>query len=102
MTNKGSKATRGKQGTVQVRLKWGSSEGLETVYVNHLHITHAGSEFYLVFGELTMPVLIGEQEVPEELEIVPKVRLAISPEAMRSVARAIQDNVEKSNGKEEQ
>ncbi len=80
---------------VQVRLKWASAKDLVTVYVNHMTITHAGTEFYLTFGELLVPPFMEAQDVPEELEITPKVRLAISPEAMNAIARVIQENLEK-------
>jgi hypothetical protein len=40
------------------------------------------------------------KEVPEELEIIPKVRLAISPEAMKTIVRVIRENLEKFAEKE--
>ena len=83
------------QDTVQVPLKWGSGEHLDTVYVNHLSISGAGAEFYLVFGELVMPVSLRPEEIPRTLEIVPKVRLAVTPEAMRNMARVMQEIVER-------
>lgn len=83
------------QGAVQIPLKWGSGEHLDTVYVNHMFITGAGAEVYLVFGELVMPFSLGPDDVPKELEIVPKVRLAVTPDVMRNMARAVQQVVER-------
>lgn len=80
---------------VQVRLKWASAKDLTTLYVNHLTITHAGPEFYLTFGELPVPAFEDTKDIPDELEITPKVRLAISPEAMKTIARVIQENLVK-------
>ena len=80
---------------VQVRLKWGSAEDLDTIYVNHLNITHSGPEFYLTFGELPLPPIMSEEEISQELEIKPVVRLAITPDAMKSIANAIQINMER-------
>lgn len=80
---------------VEVRLEWGSSEDLETIYVNNLSINHAGSEFYLTFGEFVSPLILNPDEAPELLEIKPKVRFAISPTAMKNIARAINENLKK-------
>ena len=83
-----------RSGAVRVRLKWSSPKDLITIYVNHMTITHAGTEFYLIFGELPVPAFMDVKDVPEELEIIPKVRLAISPDAMQAIARVIQENLE--------
>jgi hypothetical protein len=83
------------QGIVQVRLVWGSVENIETVYVNHASIVHTANEFYLVFGELPMPSISDPSEVPDKLTIIPKVRLAISPRAMKEIARVISENYDK-------
>jgi len=83
------------QAAVQIPLKWGSGEHLDTVCVNHVFITGAGAELYLVFGELVMPISLGPEEIPKTLEIVPKVRLAVTPDAMRNMARAMQQIVER-------
>lgn len=96
MAKKKSKRTKGKQDeAIQIQILWGSTEALETIYVNHMTITHSGPEFYLVFGELPMPAILDKSAVPKELEIIPKVRLAISSNAMRAIAGIIRDNLEK-------
>jgi hypothetical protein len=88
-------AAKVEEGTAHVRIRWGSSENLQTIYVNQLAIVSAGAEFYLVFGELPMPPIMSRDDVPEELVIIPKVRLAISPKAMEPIARVIQENLGK-------
>ena len=88
------------QDTVQVPIKWGSGEHLDTVYVNQLFISRAGVEFYLVFGELVMPVSLRPEEIPKALEIAPRVRLAVTPEAMRNMSRVMQEIVERLSKKE--
>jgi len=93
-TKKISEPAEGHPNAVPVRLKWGSTKDLVTIYVNHMTITHAGTEFYLTFGELPVPAFMNAKDVPEELEITPKVRLAISPEAMKAIVRVIQENLE--------
>lgn len=89
------------KGAVQIHVRWGSSEQLETIYVNHLIITRTGPEFYLVFGELAVPAVMRPEDVPKEVLIVPKVRLAISPKAMEPIARVIQENLQSFLQKEE-
>lgn len=55
-------------------------------------ISHAGGEFYLTFGELVPPVTPNEsaddlrKRVGDTLEIMPLVRLAITPEVMIKIA----------------
>jgi len=93
MTRGRPEETEAKQEMVQIPLRWASTANLETIYVNHLVITHAGAEFYLVFGELPMPPSLNPTEMPEFVEIMPKVRLAISPQAMKNIARVIQENL---------
>lgn len=82
---------------VEIKLKWEDNPDLQTIYVNHIVITHTGPEFYLIFGEVVMPATIEKLNdcLPTELSIVPKVRLAISPEQMKPIAEAIYNNVQK-------
>ncbi len=78
---------------LHIRLRWQADDDLETVYANQVHIGHGEGEFYLTFGELAMPVLIGPEEAPKELHIRAKVRLAIPPVAMKKIAEVIAENV---------
>jgi hypothetical protein len=78
-----------------VRLIWGRVEDIPTVYANHLMISHAGPEFYLIFGEVSPPAMLGKDEVPEHIEIKPVAKIALAPEAMLNIVEAIEANVEK-------
>ena len=81
-------------GTVGIPIRWGKSDQLETVYANNLFITNAGSEFYLVFGEVAPPTeSAGGQPPPKFVEVKPVVRIAISPQAMIQIANVIGQNV---------
>jgi hypothetical protein len=75
-----------------VPIRWGDNEDLVTVYSNNLLITHAGREFYFLFGELVPPNarLIPK---PKYAFVKPIVRVAVTPETMLSIADAIQKNV---------
>lgn len=82
-----------------IRLVWGTTDNLATVYANQLVITHAGPEFYLVFGEVFPPLFrergLTSETLPEAVEIKPLVRIALTPEAMLVIADAINNNIEK-------
>lgn len=79
----------------RIRLKWGSSEAIDTIYANHLFVTHAGGEFYLVFGELEPVFEIDRDNPPEYLEITPVAKIAVAPESMVKFAEAIEENIAK-------
>ena len=87
-------------GTVEVKVRWKDFRDLKTTYANQLLVTHAGKEFYLVFGELVPPAPGGD--MPECVEIEPLVRIAVSPGAMLDIAKAIQDNMRRFVSKLEQ
>jgi hypothetical protein len=83
------------EGRVQIPLVWGKADTLPTVYANQLYISHAGGEFYLVFGEVAVPMLLtlGREPVPDHLEIRPVAKLVIRPEVMLQFAEAINTNI---------
>lgn len=80
---------------IPIKLSWGSSDKAPTIYANNLYITHAGNEFYLVFGELPPILELDIENLPEYLEIHPVIKIAVSPENMMKFANAIQENVDK-------
>lgn len=80
---------------VPVKLVWGQSDDIDTVYANHVLISHSGPEFYLIFGELCQPIITSEEDIPEEMEIKPKARIVISPTQMKEISDAIAGNVKK-------
>ncbi len=90
-----SQPASGAPESINVRLKWGTGFELPTVYVNQLYINHAEKQFYLIFGELVVPPFTTPADLPMELEIMPRVRLAIAPDKMLEMARIIQENVQK-------
>ena len=57
-------------------------------------ISHAGPEFFLIFGEVTPPALLGVEKPPEFIEIKSVAKIAVAPEAMLSIADAIKSNIE--------
>jgi hypothetical protein len=91
--------TQETQKEITLRLKWPREIDLPTIYANHVYISHVGPEFILIFGEAELPILVDPS--PEELEeigevaIKPVVKLAVSPDAMMSIASVIQANIQK-------
>ncbi|HRO24586.1 MAG TPA: hypothetical protein PLR07_09870 [Promineifilum sp.] len=84
---------------LEFRLAWALNTDIHTIYANHFFISHAGGEFYLTFGELVPPVTPNEsaddlrKRVGDTLEIMPLVRLAITPEVMIKIAEAVRTNI---------
>ena len=77
-----------------IRLTWASDDGIETRYVNQVHISHLGPEFMLVFGEAHLPPRSPHEKYDDEIPIRPVVRLAIAPEAMTQIRDVIDRNVD--------
>lgn len=81
-------------GKVEYKLKWQKAD-LPTIHVNQMLITHAGPEFYLIFGEVIPIDLEDVLEIPKTLEVIPRVRVAIPREMMGVFVSAIDDNYER-------
>jgi hypothetical protein len=86
--------TNGKQSRkVELPAVWGSHDHLDTLYPTNIHITQAGGEFYLVFGEITFPQAMDNEECPDRVEIKPIAKLIICPEVMLSMADALNKHI---------
>lgn len=74
-------------------------DDIPTIYANNLFITHGGGDFYLVFGEVTPPVVVSATQEAKErigaIEVRPVAKIAVAPDAMIEMARVIQNNVQK-------
>ena len=86
---------------VTINLVWGNPDSIQTIYANNLYVTHAGSEFYLVFGELQPLLQIDKDKFPSQLEIKPVAKIAISQENMLKFADAITENITRFKKKKE-
>ena len=83
-------------------IRWGSADDIPTLYANQLFVSHAGPEFFLIFGNITAPLLVGEVEkdsLPEFLQVKPVARIAVTREQMLEFAKAIHQNVERFLGR---
>ena len=95
MTNERESIIVREERDVEIPLQWPEKVDLPTISANRLFISHAGREFFLIFGEVTPPVWT--KTTPERLrklesiEIKPVAKIAISPEAMPAIVKAIQE-----------
>lgn len=92
---KSSKEMPDHQQEKQIELVWGSAEDLPTVYATQLLISHTGAEFYLIFGEVVTPAILGKHKepLPAKLKVKPVVKLAFPYVAMPEIANLITQNV---------
>ena len=89
--------------TMVLQVNWGDSDDLATIYANNLLITHTENEFYLLFGELTPPML-PHQELKDDstITIHPVAKIAVPLSRMNRFAEAITENVERRKLKQSQ
>ena len=81
-----------------VRLAWGSADDLPALYANHLFVTHGGeTEFHVIFGHLTPPLMIPESqdEIPDEFVIKPVAKIVVTPATLRKFLDAMESNLKK-------
>jgi hypothetical protein len=81
---------------MRIPLRWEGIDIIDTIYANELVITHAGGrEFYLIFGEVQIPVIINPEveRPPDVIKVKPVVKLAIPRDEMIKFAATINDNV---------
>jgi hypothetical protein len=87
--------------SIHIPVSWGDDSGITTIYANQLLVSHAGPEFYLVFGEVKgyeVDILRGaapDGTLPEgtTLQVKPVARIAISHLLMQQFAKLLYDNV---------
>lgn len=94
MTNERDDITIREEQDVEILLQWPEKVDLPTIHANHLSISHAGREFFLLFGE----VIPGRPESTpewlrklESVEIKPVAKIAISSEAMPAIVKAVRE-----------
>jgi hypothetical protein len=76
---------------VRIPLEWGSADDIPIAYANQVMVSHAGPEFFLVFGVVLPPST--QDELPDAFVIKPQVRVVISREAMPAIVQALNDNL---------
>ncbi len=75
---------------VRIPLEWSSAADTPIVYANQVMVSHAGPEFFLVFGVVLPPD--SPDQMPDSLTIEPQVRVVVAREAMPAIVQALADN----------
>jgi hypothetical protein len=75
---------------VRIPLEWSSSADTPILYANQVMVSHAGPEFFLVFGVVLPPE--SPDQIPDSLTIEPQVRVVVAREAMPAIVQALADN----------
>ncbi len=90
---------------VKLRLTWQDASDLPTIYANQMYVTHAGPEFYVVFGEVELPTLTNL--TPDELadmgaiEVKPVAKLVFTPDGIVPIAKALVENIDRFMARQE-
>jgi len=90
---------------IPIDLKWQDASELPTLYANHMYMNHSGGEFYVIFGEAQLPIMINP--TPEDIEnlkdikIKPVVKLVFTPQSMTAIVNAMIENIQKFQAKQE-
>ena len=94
---------------VQVPIEWHVSEDLDSKYATNLVIQHSEHEFIIDFFEVRQPLILGDadqvREQREKLESVRAecvARIIVSPNRMQEFIDAMQANLNKYVGKEQE
>jgi hypothetical protein len=93
MTNERDDITT-REEQVEIPPQWPEKVDLPTIHANRLSISHAGREFFLLFGKVTpgWPESTPEWlQKLESVEIKPVAKIAISSEAMPAIVKAIRE-----------
>ena len=79
-------------GSQQFQMLWSSANNAPTIYANQLFISYSGlNEFYLVFGEVQLPIAVDPQNPPAAVEVRPLVKIVVVPEVMQNIVKALND-----------
>jgi hypothetical protein len=84
---------------VRAKLEWVDAEAVPIVYANHLFVRHEEDNFVITLGQAHGPYWL---EIPEELKgreikvpIHAVARIAVPPQAMKSMLDALNQNYER-------
>ncbi len=81
-----------------VRLVWSSADDLPALYSNHLLVTYGGgSEFHIIFGHLTPPLVVTEspEDIPDVFTIKPIAKIVVTPQTMNKFIDVMTKNLER-------
>ncbi len=95
--------------TVQVPIEWHISEDLDGKYATNLVVQHSEHEFIINFFEMRHPLILGDpDQVREQWQKIKSVRaecvarIIVAPDRMQEFIDAMQANLNKYMGKEQE
>ncbi len=84
---------------VRAKLEWSDAESVPIIYANHLFVRHEEDNFVITIGQAHGPYWL---EMPEEVKgkeikvpIHAVARIAVSPQSMKSMLDALNQNYER-------
>lgn len=79
---------------LQLPMRWSSGDDVPTIYANQLLVSHSGlNEFYLVFGEAQIPMIVDPHNPPASVEVRPLIKIVVVPEVMLSIVNVLNANI---------
>lgn len=94
---------------LELRASWVGLEETDALAANHFVSQFYNDTFYVAFGRLTPPVLLGDPEQKIEqakkldfVPIHPVARVALDPEAMEELIGVLQSNLDRYRRKKEE
>lgn len=99
-TSSAPRAAQADGGRVALPMRWLGHEHLDAVYANHIFVSHAGTEFLVVFARAESPLLgknlqTVDDEAPSFVPIKPVAKLVVSERAMAAMLQVLNDNFER-------
>lgn len=84
---------------VRAKLEWSDAESVPIVYANHLFVRHEEDVFVITLGQAHGPYWLEIPEGPKDKEIKVPIhtvaRIAVPPQAMKSMLDALNQNYER-------
>ena len=95
------KETNAKLDGKVVKLIWPPAEELHGLYANQMLVAHGEGEFHLIFGQLTPPFAMSQEEIPDQVTIKPIAKIVVTPQFLRKIISTLIKNIERFESKEE-
>jgi len=82
---------------VKLALHWLDSSSLPTLYASQVYVSHAGGEFYVIFGEVQQPIWVNltraEIEEKGRVAVRPVAKLVLTYENMKRFVEVVAANL---------
>ncbi len=83
---------------IQIGLQWQDASDLPTLYANQMYMIHSAGEFYVIFGETQLPIMLNRTpediENLETIEVKPVAKLVFTPQSIAAIANVMVGNIQ--------